>query len=411
MKDIKILEILDTYYPCVDGPCNVVRNYSKNLNKKGKCLLAVPKASKKSGYVDREEFEVLRCKSNPAPEGYQLADPAGDMKFRKRLKEENFDIIHTHSPFSLGRYALRFAKRNKIPCVATLHTQYDQDFKRVLKGFKPFIDIMMSYIMKVYNKADSVWTVNTASCEVLRKYGYKGKIEIVRNGTDMKYPENATELIAKVNDAHSLHGQKNVFIFVGRIAMYKNLALMAESLKILKDRGEDFKMLIVGGGFDEKEFKKMITQKGLDDRVIFTGSIGDRELLQGYYLRSDLFLFPSTFDTSSLVPIEAAAHKLPTLLIEGSYTAENIVDGVNGYLAKETPEAYAERIMKIISNPEELQRVGEECHKSVYRSWEMVAEEAMEKYKEIISEYQEREKQKLFKKQKSKKSFKETVLD
>lgn len=387
MKKLKVLELLDTYYPNVDGPCNVVRNYTKNLNKTDDCLLAVPKASKKSGYVDKEEFEVLRCKSTPAPEGYQLADPSGDAKFKKRLKEEKFDIIHTHSPFSIGRFALSYAKKNKIPCVATLHTQYDQDFKRVLNNFKPFVNFMMSYIMKVYNKADSVWTVNTASCEVLRKYGYKGKIEIVRNGTDMKYPDNAEQLIQKVNDAHNLHNQKNVFIFVGRIAMYKNLPLMANALKILKDKGEDFKMLIVGGGFDEKDFKKLVADLGLNDKVIFVGSVSDRELLQGYYLRSDLFLFPSTFDTSSLVPIEAAAHKLPTLLIEGSYTAENIIDDKNGFLAKETPEDYADKISKIISNPELLKKVGEECHKSVYRSWEMVAQEAKEKYLAIIEEY------------------------
>ena len=184
---------------------------------------------------------------------------------------------------------------------------------------------------------------------------------------------------------------KNVFIFVGRIAMYKNLPLMANALKILKDNGEDFKMLIVGGGFDEKEFKKLVADLGLTDRVVFVGTVKDRELLQGYYLRSDLFLFPSTFDTSSLVPIEAAAHKLPTLLIEGSYTAENIKDDFNGFLAKETAEDYAQKISQIIASPELLKKVGEECHVTVYRSWEMVAKEAKEKYLQVISEYKEKQ--------------------
>ena len=245
--------------------------------------------------------------------------------------------------------------------------------------------------MKVYNKADSVWTVNDSSCQILRDYGYKGKIEVVRNGTDLKYPENATELINKVNELHNLEGQKNVFIFVGRIAMYKNLGLMAEALKILNDNGEDFKMLIIGDGFDMEKFKKMVEDLGLKEKFIFTGSVKDRQLLQGYYLRSDLFLFPSTFDTSSLVPIEAAAHKLPTLLIKGSYTAESIVGDKNGFLAEENPKAYADKIKEIISNPELLNAVAEECHVSVYRSWEMVAKEVLEKYKEIIKEYNEKQ--------------------
>ncbi|MBQ8197018.1 MAG: glycosyltransferase [Clostridia bacterium] len=390
MQKLKILQLLDTYYPIVDGPCNVVRNYSKNLNKDSVCKLAVPKAAKKEKYVDKEDFEVLRCRSISAPEKYQLGLPGSDKKFNKKIKQENFDIIHTHSPFTMGRYAIKRAKKQGVPCVATLHTQYDQDFIRVLKGSKPLVNFMMRYIMHTYHKADSVWTVNTASCEILRKYGYKGDIKVVKNGTDMVYPENATELINKVNDAHGLHNQKNVLVYVGRLAMYKNLPLMANALKILKDKGQDFKMLIVGGGYDEDAFKKMISELGLDDEVIFVGTVKDRALLQGYYLRSDLFLFPSSFDTCSLVPIEAAAHKLPTLLIDGSYTAEGITDGVNGFLAKETAEDYAEKIASILSAPETLKAVSEECHKSVYRTWEMVAKEVYEKYQEVIKEYNEK---------------------
>jgi len=135
----------------------------------------------------------------------------------------------------------------------------------------------------------------------------------------------------------------------------------------------------------------MVEDLGLSENFIFTGSISNRELLQGYYLRSDLFLFPSTFDTSSLVPIEAAAHKLPTLLIKGSYTAENIIDGDNGFLAEETPSAYAQRIKEIINIEGELKRVGEQASKTVYRSWEMVSKEVLEKYNDIIKEYKEKQ--------------------
>ena len=168
---------------------------------------------------------------------------------------------------------------------------------------------------------------------------------------------------------------------------------MADALQILKEQGEDFKMLIVGSGFDLEKYQKIITEMGLDDKVIFVGPVSDRELLQGYYLRSDLFLFPSTFDTSSLVPIEAAAHKLPTLLIKDSYTAENIVDDFNGFLAEERAEAFAEKIKQIMHTEGLYEKIGEEASRSVYRSWEMVAEEVLEKYKQIVKEYNEKKEQ------------------
>ena len=43
---------------------------------------------------------------------------------------------------------------------------------------KTLTKFMVRYIMKVYNKADSVWTVNNASCQILRDYGYKGKMRL-----------------------------------------------------------------------------------------------------------------------------------------------------------------------------------------------------------------------------------------
>lgn len=389
-EKLKIAEILDAYYPCIDGPINVVTNYSKNLDRKADCKLLVPAAAKKQHYKDNQPFEVVRCSSTAAPEGYRLGHPGADGKFKKRVKAEKFDILHTHSPFSMGMFAIRQGRKQKIPVVATLHTKYYDDFSRVLHGFTPLCKFMLHRIMRVYNAADSVWTVNNASCQVLRDYGYKGDIVVVRNGTDLKYPENAEELVARVNALHGLEGQKNVFIFVGRIAMYKNLQLMADALKLLKDKGEDFRMLVIGSGFDEKKFAGIVKESGLTENFIFTGSVRDRQLLQGYYLRSDLFLFPSTFDTSSLVPIEAAAHKLPTLLIKGCCTAENITDGVNGFLAEETPQAYAERIEEIISDPELLRRVGEEAHRSVYRTWENVADEVLDNYRKVIEDYKKK---------------------
>ena len=391
MEKIKVLEVIDTFYPSVDGAINVAKHYSQQLSKKAQCILGVPKASKKSGYVDHEDFEVIRCTSMRAPEGYRNGLPALDRKFKKRLKSEGIDIIHTHSPFNMGRFAIKMGKKLKVPVIATLHTQYHQDFERVTNS-KFLTNFMVRYIMKVFNNADSVWTVSERSCQTLRDYGFKGNIEVVRNGTDMVYPENATELIGKVNKLHNLEGQKNVFLFVGRMAWYKNLKIILDALKIVKDNGIDFKMLFVGGGFDLDEVKAYAEKIGVTDKCIFTGNVKEKEMLQAYYLRGDLLLFPSTFDTSALVGVEAATHNLPSVMIKGSCAGELIDDGVNGYLSEENAESFAGRILEVVKDPETIIKAGKEAKKTMYRSWEMVAEEVVEKYKKIILDYKEKNK-------------------
>ena len=387
MKDKKVCELIDTYYPVVDGAINVVSHYTGLINQVVECKLAVPKAKKKQKYVDKEPFEVIRCAALPAPEGYRLAQPWADGKFRKKMIANDFDLFHTHSPFSLGRYVVKLGRKYKIPVVATLHTLYHHDFLRACHGNKLCVRIALNYILHVFKKADSVWTVSEKAKEYLRLYGYKGEIKVIRSGTDFTYPENAESLVKRVNDLHGLHDQKRVLTFVGRMAWYKNLKIILDGLKIVKDNGKDFKMVFVGGGFDLEEVKAYADKVGVLDLCIFTGEIKDRELLQGYYLRSDLKLFPSTFDTAGVVKIEAAAHKKACLLVENSCSAEGVIDGDNGFLCKESAESLAERLLEIIDNDELLKKAGENAYKTLYRTWGQAREEILGEYKKIIEEY------------------------
>lgn len=386
-KDIKILELIDTYYPTVDGAINAVNCYASNLNERAECDLAAPAAPKNSGYKEKEGFKVLRCKAMPAPSGYRNALPFLDARFKKAIREGGYDILHAHSPFALGRLAVSEAKKAGVPVVATLHTKYKFDFERELHGCKPLVNFMLRYIIKTYNKADYVWTVSEASKQVLREYGYKGEIDVVRNGTDYVYPENADELINLVNAKHGLNGQKNVFVFVGRMAIYKNLPLICDALKILKDKGCDFKFIFAGGGFDLEKIKRYALELNIADKCVFTGDIKSREMLSAYFLRGDLLVFPSSFDMASIVKLEAAAHKRASLLIRGSCSAELVVDGENGFLCEETALSLASKLEELMLSPEKVALAGENAYKTLYRTWGDVCDEVLEKYQKIIEEY------------------------
>lgn len=387
---IKVAQFTDAYYPVVDGVVSVVDNYTKQINKENECSVCAPSFSKKSNYKDDGKIKVIRCKSVKAPEGYRSALPFTDFKFNKQVLDGKYDIFHVHSPFFIGRKALKLAKKQGIPVVATLHTQYHQDFERVLGKHNPLVKFMLRFIIKVYNKADSVWTVSETSVKYLRQYGYKGEVKVIRNATDFVYPENAQELISKIDELHNLKGQKNVFIFVGRMAMYKNLKLICDALKILNDNGEDFKMLFVGGGFDYDELVEYACKLGLKDKCIFTGNVKDKTLLQAYYLRSDLLLFPSTFDTSGIAQMEAFAHKTPSIAIKGSCSGEQIQDAVNGFLCEESATDFADKLQKLCANPELVKQAGENAYKTLYRTWDDLGKEVLQAYKQVIKDYKQK---------------------
>lgn len=378
---MKVLEVLDSYYPKTDGPNNVITFYAENLNEIDgvEAEIFVPKTK---NYKDVQKFVVHRVKSLPAVEGYEMAVAEMDRHVKKYLKNNKVDVIHIHSPFTLGRYFVKYGKKHNIPTVYTFHTAYKEDFDRVLKRNwqKKFI---MNYIMKTINLADHVLSVSEGAAKVLESYGYKKPIQVIRNGTDFVYPNNAEELKCGLNQKHNLSADDLVLLSVGRVVQNKRLDVVIDALKILDNKGLSFKFFVVGDGVYREELEIKVKKLALENKIIFTGRLPDREDIIPYYLRANLLLFPSTFDTASLAPLEAAALKLPCMLTRGCPTAEIIIENQNGYLAGETAESWAEKLEEIILNRETLENMREVCHKEVYKSWKDVVSEVHKFYQSI----------------------------
>ena len=398
-KQIRVLLVTDTYYPKFDGPVLVTTHYAKNfLNMPDiKAEIAAPcqpdPDNEKKKYNDNQPFPVHRCKSLKAREGYSMGVPAFDGGFKKWLNSEKFDLIHCHSPFSMCEYFGIYARKRKIPTLFTFHTKFHEDFERLVgKGFR--YRVMMNYIMKNINRMDYAVAVSNGSAEVLLSYGYKKPVGVIRNGADLSYPANASTLIKTVNEKYSLSPDEPVFVSVGRIVSNKNLALAFEALKIVANRGYNFKFLIIGEGPEEESLRNLAKSLWLEDKIIWAGKIMDRELLSAHYLRGNLLMLPSMFDTSSLVLLEAAALKLPTIMNNGCIPAEIVTDGVNGILAEQNPESWADKIIWAITHKNEMEKIRDTAQAEIYKSWATVAKEVRDYYFKVIEEYKTSHKKK-----------------
>ncbi len=381
---IKVGLFLDTYFPMVDGVINVVHNYALRLaeDKDFDVTVFVPRHSKK--YTDDFPYKTVRCKSVRFPIlDYRLPKPRRDAAFKKALKDSNLDIVHIHSPFMVGEMGVKYAEKHKIPAVASMHSQFEQDFYRATHS-KFITKLMLKKIMKVFNRCDEFYGVGPAVSEVFLRYGAKHLPLVLANGTDMSPAENREELIARVNEKYNLPEDMPVFIFVGRITVLKNVFFLVDALAKLKDK--HYKMLFVGDGKDLPALKKHVTQAGLDGNVMFLGKITDREELKALYCRSKLFLFPSMYDTNSLVQKEAASQGIPTVFLEGAVTATSATDGVNSFIAPATAEGYAAKIESVLSDEAQYKRVAEGAKRDLWRSWDDAVEELKSEYRRLVDE-------------------------
>lgn len=388
MMKIATCQFTEAYFPIMDGVGMTAHNYAHWLNEKyGKTALVAPKVS---DYDDDENYKVHRFKSVliPGMNPYRIGLPLIDIQFKKKLKKNSFDILHAHSPFISGQLAQKLARTLDVPLVATFHSKYREDFKKVLNN-DLFVEFLMNMTLDFYMTANVVWVPNKSTGATLREYGYDGKYEIMPNGTDMEIPSVPKKLKFRKKGLGITGFDANDFVllFVGQHRWEKNVGMILEGLSQLKNKNESFKMIFVGEGYAYKEMKKIVRQSGLKDEVKFLGLISDRHILSYIYASADLFVFPSIYDNSPLVIQEAAAFDVPSILVKGSSAAEGITDKVNGFLVENSPEALANLISDLMKYPETIRLAGEGARKSIYRNWETLADDVYHRYCEIIHEY------------------------
>ena len=389
MKKLKIGMFMDSWYPDINGVIIVMENLMREMKEYADITLVVPKTSSQKD-DDNYFVNIIRVDSIPLLNtGYKLGIVDIEyLKYKKIFKKYDFDIIHIHSPFSLGRLGIRIAREKNIPVVATMHTRWEFEFKKYLKS-NLIAKMCVNHLIKSYNKCNSCIALNNSLIKVYKDYGYKGNIEIIHNGTDLRIVEDKDKSLKKINDMFNLNKNDIVFLFVGRIISIKNIFFILDVLKELKERNFKFKMIYVGNGPDYNSLSKRVKEYEMTNEVIMAGKIIDRDLLKDIYFRADLFLFPSLFDSSSLVQIEAASQETPTIFVEGSVTSDTVEDNINGYKEKEDIKLFADRIEKIMSDKELNEKVKKTARKDLAQTWDVIAKKTYNYYEKIIEEYKD----------------------
>lgn len=384
---MKIGFFVDVFYPMVDGVVNVVDQYAKILSNNHEVYVFAPKPGDKT-YKDDFPYTVKRVLKIQIPNtDYHLAIPPLDVKMNKYLSHLKLDIVHIHSPFSMGELGVMYAKKHQIPLFATLHSQYKKDFELRLK-LTPITNLMLKDIIKRLNKCDQTFTVNSTILDVYMSYGLKKEPQIIPNATDMTYFMGETHM-HEMKETYSISSHVFNMLFVGRIDKIKNITFIFDALKHLKKMTHDFHLYIVGKGPDLGFFKNYVKEHDLVDVVTFTGPIYDRKKLAAMYGLSDIFVFPSLYDTNSLVQLEAASQKTPTIFIKGAATAHHIKNNDNGYLEANDPEMFATRLAKIKNHLDLNQNIGENAYQTIYHTWEHSVNQLIMYYDKAVREKNE----------------------
>jgi glycosyltransferase involved in cell wall biosynthesis len=130
---------------------------------------------------------------------------------------------------------------------------------------------------------------------------------------------------------HRLDALNGKFVvgYVGRFSAVKRLDLFLDIADRLRERYEDFRIALIGGGDGRQTLQAKIADRRLEKYFYIPGFAFD---VDPYYKNFDIYVLPSRVEGFSLSLLEAGAAGIPSIAFDVGGNSEIIRDGVNGYL-------------------------------------------------------------------------------
>lgn len=210
-------------------------------------------------------------------------------------------------------------------------------------------------VQKYLCKYDKVYGVSQAVvdvfCEEYPQYG---------NKADVFYNVIDIEEIKRKAEQDEVVPFRDVFniVTVGRLTEQKGYDIAVKAANILKKKKIDFAWYAIGSGRDEKTLKKLVATYNLEEQFVFLGRKDNPyPYMKNCYMKNcDLYVQPSRHEGYGLTIVEARVLGLPIVVSNIRPLAEQIQDGVNGYVAELSAEAMADKIEYLYSNPSQMKK-------------------------------------------------------
>ena len=265
---------------------------------------------------------------------------------RSLVAKEKFDVIHGNAEEAY--YASSVAKKVGASYIFTSHAPNIPQ-TGMLGGLKNpirFIKSINTYLLReAACSASRIVTFSKFSRDIVVSalgIKYKDRIEVISPGIDQSW--------LYVKRAPVLSPQ---LLFWGRIEEEKGLPELFKAVKIISSKIPELKLTIVGEGNQLNEYKRMVSDLNLSERVNFPGWLSS-DAIQRLTTKCSLGVFPSRIESFGLSVVEAMASSLPVVATCAGAIPENIKDGITGTLVpKGDVNALADKLLKVIQNPKD----------------------------------------------------------
>ena len=268
-------------------------------------------------------------------------------------------ILHAHSPVLNAIPALRVGRRLDIPVVYEMRASWEDAAVNHGTARAGGLRYRLSRGLETWalRRADAITTI----CEGLRgdivARGIPAeKVTVIPNAVDIEEFSAGGAPDSGLKEQLGLDGAL-VLGYIGSFYAYEGLTVLLRALPQLLAQNASFRVLLVGGGRQEAELKRLAVELGVGKEAIFTGRVPHGEV-QHYYDLIDVLVYPRlsirlTELVTPLKPLEAMAQGRLLIASDVGGHRELIRHGETGLLFKAgDPDALAAAVLDLVRHPE-----------------------------------------------------------
>jgi glycosyltransferase involved in cell wall biosynthesis len=292
--------------------------------------------------------------------------------------KEKFDVIHGNAEEACG--VGNIAGKIKAAYVFTSHAP-NIPTTGMLQGMAHPIRFLKSIntflLRQAMDEADRIVAFSQFSRELIVNglgNACANRVEVIPPGIESSWFEVSRNKVIPAQ-----------LLFWGRVEEEKGLTELFVALNNVAKKFPNAKLTLVGEGNRLQEYKSLVTDLGLSNRVEFTGWLNNQEI-QTLAAKCSIGIFPSRIESFGLSVVEAMATGLPVIAASGGAVPEHIENGVTGTLVPvNNSDALADAINKALKNPQSSETMAIAAKPTVKQkfSWDRAADSMIKIYKNL----------------------------
>ena len=373
---MRIVQVCPWFHPYVGGVETHVATLSAELVRRGHDVTVLTSRRDRT-LPEREDWEgihVRRVKTRAVWIRTPIA-PAT----KAAVASLEADVVHAHSPPPVtSYYAAKASARRNVPFVITYHCDVE-----IPSLFGPLIVSAYRHTLEhaTIVRATKI-IVTTSTYAATSRAVWRYNPVVIPNAVDTgRYRPEIDG--GPVRARHDIRDGESVVLSVGRMVGHKGTENLIEAARSVAYA----KFLLVGGGPELDDLRRLASRLGVADRVTFTGEVS-RDDLPAYFAACDVFVLPSVsrLEAFGIVALEAMASGKPVVVSDIPGVREVITEGKEGLLADPVnPDDLGGKIRILLADDKKREAMGRAGRETVEKNFSIkrVADRVEAVYKTV----------------------------